>query len=201
MSNESIISPEMATRVLDANWKNVVRKVGAGKTLSTAELAIIKSRAEQNHDSVTHAKDMSDLARVLGVSRQTLYAWKRRPDAPVPGENGFHDVLAWREFIRANDLKGGMGPEPEVLKARKLLAEIEDRELKVSLKKGLYILQTEVRQQWFERIGKARSILEARLLNELPPVLAGKNPAAIRQELENAVLEFYETLNRDGGAA
>ena len=45
MSEPSNITPEMAARVLEANWKNVVKSVAAGKTLNATELALIKAKA------------------------------------------------------------------------------------------------------------------------------------------------------------
>src|ERR1043165_8020649 len=106
MANATNISADMASRVLDANWKNVVKKVGAGKTLNATELAVIKARAAGvEHETVTEARDIAELARVLAVSRQTLYTWKKRPDAPQAQPDGSHNVVAWRMFIRKNDLK------------------------------------------------------------------------------------------------
>jgi DNA-binding XRE family transcriptional regulator len=171
----------MASRVLDANWKNVVKKVGAGRTLNATELAVIRTRAAGSQDSVTQAKDLTELARVLGVSRQTIYSWKKRKDAPHPSANGTHDVVAWREFIRVHDLKAGLSPDAEVLKARKLLAEIEDRELKVALKKGQYVLKAEVEGEWSRRMAVLKNLLYAKLTLELPPLCVGKDAVAIQQ--------------------
>ena len=196
MSEASSITPEAAAKILDANWRNIVRRVSAGKTLTASELALLKDRASQTRETVTIAKDVSDLATVLGVTRQTIHSWLRRKGAPKADADGCHDVVAWRKFIDEAGLKGAVQPEGDALKARKMLAEIEDRELKVALKKGLYVLKADMRQQWLTRIGQARALLEARLLNELPPIIAGKKPTAIRQELEKVVLEFYQTLHK-----
>jgi predicted DNA-binding transcriptional regulator AlpA len=181
MGDGANITPEMASRVLDANWKNVVKKVGAGKTLNATELAVIKTRAAGSHDTVTQAKDLTELARVLGVSRQTIYSWKKRKDAPKPTANGTHDVVAWREFIRVHDLKAGLSPDAEVLKARKLLAEIEDRELKVALKKGQYLLKSEVEGEWSRRMAVLKNLLYAKLTLELPPLCMGRDAVSIQQ--------------------
>ena len=201
MSNAPTITPEDAARVLAANWKNLVKRVSAGKTLNAAELALLRARAAESHESVALARDVSELSRVLGVTRQTMHAWLKREGAPEANADGSHDVVAWRRYIEEAGLKGATLSETESLKARKLLAEIEDRELKVSLKKGLYVLKSAVRQEWLTRIGQARALLEARLLNELPPVIAGKKPTAIRQELERVILEFYRTLHTGGKPA
>ena len=105
MSEAINITPEMAERVLDANWKNVIRRVSAGKTLNATELALLKSRAAGSRDTVVVAKDITDLATILGVTRQTLHTWRRRKDAPKDHADGTHDVVAWRQFIEAHGLK------------------------------------------------------------------------------------------------
>jgi transposase-like protein len=185
----------MAARVLDANWKNVVKKVAAGRTLNATELALIRVKAAGSDETVTHARDVADLARILGVTRQTLYAWRKKSDAPQPAANGSHDVVAWREFINKHDLKAGLSPDAEVLKARKLLAEIEDRELKVAIKKGEYVRVEQVKEEWTSRIGKAVALLRARFENELPPLLVGMNAPEIQGRCAAAIDDVCAALH------
>jgi len=188
----------MAARVLDANWKNVVKKVAAGRTLNATELALIRVKAAGSDETVTHARDVADLARILGVTRQTLYAWRKKTDAPQPVSNGSHDVVAWREFINKHDLKAGLSPDAEVLKARKLLAEIEDRELKVAIKKGEYVRVEQVKEEWTSRIGKAIALLRARFENELPPLLVGMNAPEIQRKCAVAIDDVCGALHDEG---
>lgn len=188
MSEAANITPEMAERVLDANWKNVIRRVSAGKTLNATELALLKSRAAGSRDTVVVAKDITDLATILGVTRQTLHAWRRRKGAPKDHADGTHDVVAWRQFIDANGLKGATQPDSDALKARKMLAEIEDRELKVALKKGLYVLRGDVEAEWHRRMAVLKNLLYAKLTLELPPLCAGQDAIGI-QQMNQAALD------------
>ncbi|MBQ5664834.1 MAG: hypothetical protein IIV41_03085 [Akkermansia sp.] len=99
-----------------------------------------------------------------GVTRRTLSNWRKMKGAPEPNPNGSHNVSAWRDFVQANELKGcvdGGGAETEALKARKLLAEVEERELKVAVKEGEYILLEDVRKGWHALVGKAIVLLRA----------------------------------------
>ena len=51
------------------------------------------------------ADSISELAVMLGVSRQSVHRWvKAHDDSPVPDHNGMHDVEAWRSFIAAREL-------------------------------------------------------------------------------------------------
>jgi predicted DNA-binding transcriptional regulator AlpA len=195
MSEPSNITPDMAARVLDANWKNVVKKVAAGRTMNATEIALIKAKAAGSDETVTHVRDLTDLARVLGVTRQTIYGWRKKADAPQPASNGSHDVVAWRDFIAKHDLKAGLSPDAEVLKARKLLAEIEDRELKVAIKKGEYVPLDLVKEEWTSRIGKAISLLRARFENELPPLLVGLNAPEIQTRCAAAIDDVCAALH------
>lgn len=193
----SDLSPDAAERILAADFKNIVKKVKDGKTLSQTELSRVQSRAAKAKDSsLTTAKNLTALASILGVARQTLNRWRKIEGAPEAKPNGSHSVIEWRQFMAANDLEGNSSStDLEALKARKLLADIEDRELRTSVRKGEYVSLDTVRQEWSTQIGKTRSLLEARFLNELPPLLAGKDAIGIRSEMERVLLEVYETLN------
>ena len=188
MSEPSNITPEMAERVLEANWKNVIRRVSTGKTLNATELGILKARAACNQETVTTAKDTSDLATILGVTRQTIHTWLKRKGAPKAQPDGSHVVVAWRQFIETNGLKGATLPDSNALKARKMLAEIEDRELRVALKKGLYVLRGEVEGEWHRRMAVLKNLLYAKLTLELPPLCAGQDAIGI-QQMNQAALD------------
>ncbi|MEE4210053.1 MAG: hypothetical protein V2I43_12385, partial [Parvularcula sp.] len=185
------MSTDAAERILAADFKNIVKKVKDGKTLTQAELVRVQSRASKAMDaSVTTARNVTELASVLGVARQTLNRWRKLDGAPEPRPNGSHSVVEWRQFMAANDLEGtATSTDLEALKARKLLADIEDRELRTAVRKGEFVPLEQVRLDWMACVGKARALLEARFLNELPPVLVGKDAIAIREELESVLME------------
>lgn len=190
----------MAEKILAKNYANIVRKVTEGKPLANHERAIIEAKAARCDDTVTEARSLSELAGILGVSRQSLYNWNKMEDAPKPNANKTLDVIAWRQFMRANGLNAqrSFTDKNEALKARKLLAEVEERELKTSLLKGDYIPLEQVKLEWTTQIGRTRALLESRFLNELPPVLVGKDAVAIRGELEKVLFEAYATLHSGG---
>jgi phage terminase Nu1 subunit (DNA packaging protein) len=147
------------------------------------------------------AKNFVDLADILGVTRQSITTWKKRKDAPTPAANGLHDVAAWREFMKQHDLKGGT-PTTDLetaLRARKLLAEVEERELKVAVRKGLYVAMEEVRQEWTRIAGRVTSLLRNKFENELPPILSGLDATGIQEENRKAIDEVLTLLNQGHG--
>jgi hypothetical protein len=191
------LSPDVAGKILDADFQNVVRKVAAGKPLTVAERARIESRAAGSAETLAYAKTLVELAAVLGVSRRTLSSWQKMDGSPKPLSNGLWPVADWREFVRMRGLNAGRVPvgNEEALKARKLLAEVEERELRIAVKKGEYVPLTKVREEWIGLVAQASSILRAKFENELPPVLSGLDATGIQRECRKAIDEVLAVLH------
>lgn len=181
------ITPEVADKILDADFANIVKKVKSGKPLSTAERARVQAQAAGSTEELAVAKTVVELAAALGVTRRTLANWRKMPGAPEAAANG---------------LKGGAdrsGAQTEALKARKLLAEVEERELRVAVRKGEYLRTEDVRRSWHTLVGKAISLMRAKFENELPPVLSGLDAQGIREENCKAIDEICRLLHDGEG--
>jgi hypothetical protein len=191
------LSPDIAGKILDADFQNIVKKVAAGKPLTVAERARIESRAAGSAETLAYAKTLVELAAVLGVSRRTLSSWQKMEGAPKALSNGLWPVADWREFVRIRGLSAGRVPvgNEEALKARKLLAEVEERELRIAVKKGEYVALTKVREEWIGLVAQATSILRAKFENELPPVLSGLDATGIQRECRRAIDEVLRCLH------
>lgn len=191
------LSAEVAGKILDADFQNIVKKVAAGKPLTVAERTRIESRAAGSADTLAYAKTLVELAAVLGVSRRTLSTWQKMDGSPKPLSNGLWPVADWREFVRMRGLNAGRVPvgNEEALKARKLLAEVEERELRIAVKKGEYVPLTKVREEWIGLVAQATSILRAKFENELPPVLSGLDATGIQRECRRAIDEVLRCLH------
>ena len=191
------LSPDVAGKILDADFQNVVRKVAAGKPLTVAERTRIESRAAGSVETLAYAKTLVELAAVLGVTRRTLTTWQKIEGSPKPLSNGLWPVADWREFVRLRGLKAGKVPagNEEALKARKLLAEVEERELRIAVKKGEYVPLTKVREEWIGLVAQATSILRAKFESELPPVLSGLDATGIQRECRRAIDEVLLCLH------
>jgi hypothetical protein len=191
------LSPDIAGKILDADFQNIVKKVAAGKPLTVAERTRIESRAAGSVETLAYAKTLVELAAVLGVSRRTLSTWQKMEGAPKALSNGLWPVADWREFVRMRGLNAGRVPigNEEALKARKLLAEVEERELRIAVKKGEYVPLTKVREEWIGLVAQATSILRAKFENELPPVLSGLDATGIQRECRRAIDEVLSCLH------
>ena len=192
------ISQEAADKILSADFANIVQKVKSGKPLSSAERARVQAQAAGSTETLAVANTIVELAAALGVTRRTINNWRKIPGAPEPASNGSHNVSAWRDFVRANSLKGGddsVGARTDALKARKLLAEVEERELRVAVKKGEYLPTDEVRRSWLSLVGKAIALMRAKFENELPPIISGLDAQGIREEASRAIDEICQILH------
>ena len=191
------LDPEVAGKILDADFQNIVKKVAAGRPLTVAERARIESRAAGSAETLAYANTLVELAAALGVSRRTLTTWQKMEGAPKALSNGLWPVADWREFVRLRGLNAGRVPvgNEEALKARKLLAEVEERELRIAVKKGEYVALTKVREEWIGLVAQATSILRAKFENELPPVLSGLDATGIQRECRKAIDEVLLCLH------
>ena len=193
------LPPDVARKLLNKDLANLVKRVQHGGKLSRNERSMLQNLATATGENAgpTHVPNMVELAVVLGVSRQSLNQWKKRKDAPMPAANGLHEVAQWREFMKRHDLKGSstVVDEETALRARKLLAEVEERELKVAVRKGQYVSIEEVRLEWTSLVGKATALLRNKFENELPPILSGLDATAIQEECRKAIDEVLSVLH------
>lgn len=196
------VAPDIAKKLLSRDFANLVGRVQKGGKLTRGERAMLQSMATGTGAAPPTATNLADLAAILGVSRQLLNSWKKRKDAPKAAANGTHDVAAWREFMRRNDLKGGEPATQDAadvetsLKARKLLAEVEERELRLGIKRGDFVAIDEVRQAWTELIAQAASMLRKKFEQELPPILSGLDATGIQEEARAAIDEVLTIFHQ-----
>jgi hypothetical protein len=196
------VSPDIAKKLLSRDFANLVGRVQKGGKLTRGERAMLQSMATGTGAAPTTATNYVELAAILGITRQSVNTWKKRKDAPKPAANGLHDVAAWREFMRRNELKGGDVPTHDAadietsLKARKLLAEVEERELRLGIKRGDFVAVEEVRQAWTELVAQAASMLRKKFEQELPPILLGLDATGVQEEARAAIDEVLTILHQ-----
>lgn len=204
---EPLVSPEQADAILKKDFANVVAKVKDGKTLLATERTLLQSIAgsptDQPPDGRSKAKNITDLCKILGVTTPTLRAWRKRLGAPQPNSDSSWDVAPWREFMQAHDLKGRAGAQilgdasqPDGLKARRLLVDIETREEKLAVLRGESIPVGKVREFFGTRVGEVIAILRNSFESELPPLLTGKSAIEIREVCRGVIDETVAALNR-----
>ena len=187
--NESI-----GQKILSKDLENIVKKVASGKTLTSAERALVE-KAYGTSGDVKFAKTIVELSEILGVNRKTIDRWHKMKGSPKSKPDGRQDISKWRQFIKKNGLKELDTPEDDELKTRKLLAEVKQAEIKLKVMEGTYVPIEKVREVWITHIGQVRNILESRFLNELPPILTTLDVIQIREKMQEVLDETYSALS------
>ena len=199
---ETPIPPDLARKLLSKDFANLIQRVQHGGKLSRTERSMLQNMAAGSTPEAgpLFVKNFVELADALGVTRQTLNKWKKLKDVPEAKPNGLHEVSVWREFMRRHDFQSTnlATDEETALRARKLLAEVEERELKVAVRKGLYVTVEEVRRTWTTQIGRATALLRNKFESELPPILSGLDATGIQEECRKAIDEVLTTLHEGG---
>jgi len=166
--------PNDATdKILAADFRNIVKKVKEGKTLSQAELVRVHSRSERlNDDFTTWAKNVTRLADILGVTRQTLNRWRKIEGAPQPRPNGWHSVAEWQTFTKAHglNLNAEDTPSLEMWKLRNVELDARKKEIELGVMLKNYISWADANQSILSGVSKLFSILRTRLLYENAPL-------------------------------
>lgn len=180
--------------------KKTARKKAASKKVAKKAPAkkAVKKKAKSK-DKLTFETTFAALAKKLGVSRKTLYEWKKIEGCPKPRSDGRHCVDEWRKFMAEKDLSGNSN-DVTALRAEDLQVKIEERRFNLSVKRGEYVKFDEVREVWGICVAQVIQLLEKSLLDEQPPILAGMDdPIEIRQNNERVLNEARRILHSGEG--
>lgn len=126
------------------------------------------------------------LAKVLGVTRQSLVNWR-----PLEGAPGDRDPEAWREFMKKTGLGSGKGKAHGTeLRDEKLRWEIELLKSKDAKEKRKLIPVEEVNSLLLHIATQGRTLLYQFMETEAPPKLDGMSAAQMRPILR----EYADTI-------
>ena len=97
MAAKQEITAKQAALIQRKNLENIVRKVSAGKVLSKRELDLMDTIAATQAEKPAPKKprNWTDLAKVLGVARKTVWDLRDHHGGPPTME-----VKAWQEFLQ-----------------------------------------------------------------------------------------------------
>lgn len=192
----SIEAKSTAKILADANLSNIGKKLKAGKTLSTSERkALNEFESEQSGGWV---KDLSALAKELGLTRQAVYdARARFPDAPKKHEDGKREnLVAWQQFCGDNLIgKDTATKNLAELKAQLMQREITLRDMKIAREAGDTIAKEIVDDMFATLAQKLDLLLRLKLEVELGQRVIGKNAAEANVEGALILDEIREVIN------
>lgn len=190
---EQAIDP---VRIRRANAGNILKKIRAGKTLSAQERnALDEFQSEQSGGWV---KDLSALAKELGLTRQAVYdARARFPNAPKKHEDGKREnLIAWQQFCADNLIgKDTATKNLAELKAQLMQREIKLRDMKIAREAGDTVEKRVVEDMLAILGQKLNLLLRLKLEVELGARVAGKSPAEANVEGGLMLDEIREVVN------
>jgi len=136
----------------------------------------------------------SSLATSLGVSRQLIAAYKRKPDAPA-----LNDLTGWTIYLAQ---KGRIGSAPPDLRreiAQERLGILRETKKKLArqneIEAGRLMETADAKRQAAEAMALTFSELE-RFANEWPPALAGQDADSIYERIHSAIESLRVTLKK-----
>lgn len=190
---------QLAQKLLQRDLANLAQRVQRGDNLSRTERSLLQSMATAPADadvSPAVAGSYVELAALLGVTRRTLQRWRARGDAPKPMAEGYHEVGAWREYMRSAKLAGHCSEEEAALRLRRLQAETEEREMRLAERKAAYVSVAEVKAEWLRMTARAARVFRHKFEVELPSLLVGLGAADIQARNQRAIDEALTMLHR-----
>jgi hypothetical protein len=124
-------------------------------------------------------KNITALARLIGMPRKTLEEWARLPDFPpqVEGKWRVADVV---EFAAGKAPSNN--PEYEFERARKMRADAHLAEIRLAQQRAELIPAADVERDWSAKLGQLISEIDKGFAS-LAPKLAGRDSVAILKSL------------------
>lgn len=183
----------------DIDWaKNVMDKVDAGKSVPEEDLhkaSAILIREVEKETLPHYAKNQTELAKLFKVDRKTIQRWRKEPGFPEPLSNGKWDVFATRTWIKANQRSDPDETEDlHDLKVRQLKLICEKLEHEISVKRGDYTLNDEVKRWVATMIQESKTVLLGIPAKAAPQVI-GMEPAEAEAFLKDAINEALGHLS------
>jgi DNA-binding transcriptional MerR regulator len=203
------LSPQQAKTLLDANSVNLAKKVQAGQPLSPKDIAILETIARADGSApgeseaeapkmvtVEFAKNQTELAELLGVSRKTIQRYGKRKDAPTPRSNGRLCVAEWRAYLATYDvLTFEDDLDHATLKARQILLQNKILQQKIDLNDSVTVKVEEVERDIADLIMTAKTVLLSGPASLAPQVVGVSSPEAelvLREWLHSALSKLQQ---------
>lgn len=178
--------------------KKIMEKVDAGKTVSEEDLMKANEilLAEVEKETLPRfAKNQVELAKIFKVDRKTIQRWRKEPGFPKSLSNGKWDVHATKSWIKANQRHDAEETEDlHDLKIRQLKLICEKLEHEISVKRGDYTLNDDVKRWVASMIQESKTVLLS-IPSSVAPIVVGLDPAEAELKLREAIDDALRHLS------
>ena len=195
------LTPETASRVLDADLGNILKRVKSGQTLTEAQRKRVEAHTEQPDAPPEAASwprwadNLTEAARVIAVTRQSLTAW-RKEGCLAFKPNGKVDLHELRTWIAANGRKGGpQSSRLERARLRVLTAQAQRLETENGKIRGELVPKCELGPCLRNVSLHMRTALQFKVEQQLAPNMTGKTTAQAIEMARRCVDEVCDIFN------
>lgn len=154
---------EKAAKLLEGNFINIGKKVVGGTTLNAGEVKLLEqiklTKADATANVPTFAKNQTQLADILGVSRKTIQRKVKLSGAPKPEPNGSLHVANWKKFLETEGvIEEDAGLDSVALKAEQILLQNKRLKNKLAIEQQEWIPRSVVRQIMAKFLAEAQAL-------------------------------------------
>ena len=164
------LSPQQAKMLLQADEVLLANQIKNEKPLTKEQrerLEAIAAAGNTNNQTEAaetsktpkFAKNQTELADILGVSRKTIQRHVKNPDAPKTKSDGRMMVGEWRNYLAAKDVIDADDLDTSALKAKQILLQNTILQQRIDRNDGLTVLKADVEQDTAAMIEKAKKEL------------------------------------------
>jgi len=197
------LSPQQAKKILEVNSVNLAKKVVEGHLLTPKEAALLEAIAgaeggeENNGESAgpEFAKNQTELANILGISRKTVQRYAKRQDSPTPRSDGRLCVAEWRAFLANHNVDVSGDHDLSVLKAQQVLLQNRILQQRIDLNDEVTVSVEDVERDIADLIATAKFVLLSGPASLAPQVVGVSIPEAetiLREWLHGALSKLQE---------
>ncbi|MGN6556360.1 MAG: hypothetical protein ACTHLW_21825 [Verrucomicrobiota bacterium] len=202
------LSPTQAKMLLEGNAVNLATQVKDGKPLNAAQVEMLQRICDQGSSAEVaaatepgrtgpapkFAKNKSQLAGILNVSRKTIQRYSERDDAPKPRPNGSLSVAEWKAYLAGKDvIDGAEHMDTSVLKARQILLQNRLLEQKIELNDSKVYPVELIEKETVQMIATAKAVLLTGPASLAPQVVGVSIPEAealLREWIHDALVKL-----------
>ena len=182
-------------KINQANLANILKKVKAGKVLTSAERKLIDGSSAIASDLVPQKK----ICEIFNITRKSIAQWRREGKEGVPvKENGQENLTKWREFFASNPDAGFFDGKPradrESLLCQKLEVEIECKKIELKKLEDTCIDMIDV-QNAFYKLGAVMRAAIMRMQADLPPMMEGQSPSGMARIIGESAEKILAELS------
>lgn len=205
------MTPEEAARLLQDDTKIAIALASGAKPEGQLKERLplsVRKELQRIAAGVHHVNDKEPniapsivaLAQALGLTRQMVHRYQKRPGAPKARPNGGHNIADWKAFIGRTDIEDEGEAKPAKLSVDKQATvdiqtrKMRDMDFNFGVRSRDYITTDEANSS----IDAANLVVKREIIkameHELPPMLEGLSAVEIQLMIRNRLNEIWRLL-------